>query len=245
MRRATAFSAPWSDTRHCPRRSARTSSGAARRPTPAMRCAAHRGQPAGSPPGSGQTSRIRIRSGVLTRSPRSVRSSGAATGRWSWCSTASDAPPIMRLRTPLLPPGRRRRHAWCSTLRGNAGGDFDRMRRVASLFAGAEGGCDSPATAAAARADVALPAPLRVIGEVQDRRADRPRHGEQRGGAGGTAPPPRRRPAHRRAHALGKDWLTRLVPVDHDWRLAVPAERIEVPGETLAHGLVPDIETGS
>ena len=40
-----------------------------------------------------------------------------------------------------------------------------------------------------------------------------------------------------------KDWLTQLVPVDHDWRLAIPAERIEVPGETLAQGLVPDIES--
>ena len=37
-------------------------------------------------------------------------------------------------------------------------------------------------------------------------------------------------------------WLTRLIPVDHDWRLAIPGERIEVPGERLAQGLVPDIE---
>ena len=44
------------------------------------------------------------------------------------------------------------------------------------------------------------------------------------------------------AQTLGKDWLTRLIPVDHDWRLAIPAERIEVPGERLAQGLVPDIE---
>ena len=43
------------------------------------------------------------------------------------------------------------------------------------------------------------------------------------------------------ARSGGKDWLTRLVPVDHDWRLAIPAERIEVPGEALAQGLVPDI----
>ena len=42
---------------------------------------------------------------------------------------------------------------------------------------------------------------------------------------------------------MGKDWLTRVVPVDHDWRLAIPAERIEVPGEALAQGLMPDIET--
>ena len=41
---------------------------------------------------------------------------------------------------------------------------------------------------------------------------------------------------------LGKDWLSRLVPPDHDWRLSIPAERIEVPGEPLAQGLVPDIQ---
>jgi hypothetical protein len=31
-----------------------------------------------------------------------------------------------------------------------------------------------------------------------------------------------------------------VVAVDQDWRLLVPAERVEVPGETLAGGLVPD-----
>ena len=41
---------------------------------------------------------------------------------------------------------------------------------------------------------------------------------------------------------LGKDWLSRLVPPDHDWRLSIHAERIEVPGEPLVQGLVPDIE---
>lgn len=44
------------------------------------------------------------------------------------------------------------------------------------------------------------------------------------------------------APTRGKDRIARLVPVDHDRRLMLPAERIEVPGETLAQGLVPDIE---
>ncbi len=39
---------------------------------------------------------------------------------------------------------------------------------------------------------------------------------------------------------FGKDWLLRTVVVSHDWRLLVPAERIIVPGETLAGGLHPD-----
>ena len=47
------------------------------------------------------------------------------------------------------------------------------------------------------------------------------------------------------ARTLGKDWLSRLVPVDHDWRLSIRAERIEVPGKPLAQGLEPDIEAAS
>ncbi len=126
-------------------------------------------------------------------------------------------------------------------LRGNGGGDFDRMRRVASLFVGAREGVirllgrDGPT-------DVALPAPLRTIGEFEIDVLIGP----------GTASSAEVLAALLRRHAgarligaptLGKDWLTRLVPVDHDWRLAIPAERIEVLGETLARGLTPDIET--
>ncbi len=39
---------------------------------------------------------------------------------------------------------------------------------------------------------------------------------------------------------FGKDYLIRAIPVHHDWRLLIPAERIEVPGEVLAGGLIPD-----
>ena len=31
----------------------------------------------------------------------------------------------------------------------------------------------------------------------------------------------------------------------HDWRLLIPAERIEVPGEVLAGGLIPDYPEAS
>ena len=128
-------------------------------------------------------------------------------------------------------------------LRGNGGGDFDRMRRVASLFTG-------PRDRAlrlrdrSGMTDVALPQPLRAIGEFEIDVLIGP----------GTASSAEvlaallRRYAGARligAPTLGKDWLTRLVPVDHDWRLAIPAERIEVPGETLARGLTPDIGAAS
>jgi C-terminal processing protease CtpA/Prc len=38
----------------------------------------------------------------------------------------------------------------------------------------------------------------------------------------------------------GKDYVLRVVPIDHDWRALVPDGRIEVPGEVLSGGLVPD-----
>jgi C-terminal processing protease CtpA/Prc len=38
----------------------------------------------------------------------------------------------------------------------------------------------------------------------------------------------------------GKDYVLRVEPVDPDWRALVLDSRIEVPGETLAGGLVPD-----
>ncbi|MDX1425437.1 MAG: hypothetical protein R3322_19990, partial [Kiloniellales bacterium] len=41
------------------------------------------------------------------------------------------------------------------------------------------------------------------------------------------------------ARTAGKDYLTRVIAVDHDWRLLLPAERIEVPGVALAGGLRP------
>ena len=124
-------------------------------------------------------------------------------------------------------------------LRGNGGGDFDRMRRVASLFTGPREGAIRLLGRSGA-ADVALPRPLRAIGKFEIDALIGP----------GTASSAEVLAALLRRHAgarligaptLGKDWLTRLVPVDHDWRLAIPAERIEVPGETLAQGLVPDI----
>ncbi|MBT6442796.1 MAG: hypothetical protein HOK61_10265 [Alphaproteobacteria bacterium] len=38
----------------------------------------------------------------------------------------------------------------------------------------------------------------------------------------------------------GKDWLQRLVAVNHDYRLVLPVASIHVSGVKLAGGLVPD-----
>jgi C-terminal processing protease CtpA/Prc len=38
----------------------------------------------------------------------------------------------------------------------------------------------------------------------------------------------------------GKDYVLRVDAVDHDWRALIPDGRIEVPGEILAGGLIPD-----
>ena len=161
-------------------------------------------------------------------------------GRSSWCSTASAALPTARSRTPSLPSGRTETARVVLDLRGNGGGDFDRMRRVASLFTGPRDGAIRLLGRGGAT-DVTLPPPLRAIGYFEIDVMIGP----------GTASSAEVLAALLRRHAsarligaptLGKDWLTRLVPVDHDWRLAIPAERIEVPGETLAQGLAPDIE---
>ena len=125
-------------------------------------------------------------------------------------------------------------------LRHNGGGDFDRMRRVASLFTGPRDGAIRLFGRDGAT-DVALPAPLRAL----DTAALDVLIGPGTASSAEVLAALLRRHAGARligARSLGKDRLTRLIPVDHDWRLAIPAERIEVPGEALAPGLVPDIE---
>jgi Peptidase family S41 len=42
------------------------------------------------------------------------------------------------------------------------------------------------------------------------------------------------------ARTWGKDFAMRVEQIDHDWRALVPAGRIEIPGEALHGGLIPD-----
>lgn len=123
-------------------------------------------------------------------------------------------------------------------LRTNQGGDFGRMLRVAGLFAGArdealflvDGPVQRP-VAIPAREDPVYGGRLIVLvgprtassAEILAALLRRYAGAELRG-----------------APTAGKDYLLRVVPVDHDWRLLLPGERVEVPGETLAGGLVPD-----
>ena len=126
-------------------------------------------------------------------------------------------------------------------LRGNGGGDFGRMLRVAALFTG--------------NVNDAL--------YLSDNKSKTPLHLEAKGerialsgltvlvGAG-TASSAEILAALLQRHAgavllgertAGKDHLTRVIAVDHDWRLLLPAERVEVPGVSLTGGLRPDAPT--
>ncbi len=123
-------------------------------------------------------------------------------------------------------------------LRGNAGGDFGRMLRVASLLIGPRAGAVT-LTHRNRQEHLDLP---RVPSET------RPRRISVLVGPG-TASSAEVLAALLRRHAgaeilgtrtAGKDYLLRVIPVDQTMRLLIPAERIEVPGETLAGGLRPD-----
>lgn len=46
------------------------------------------------------------------------------------------------------------------------------------------------------------------------------------------------------ARTYGKDYLTRVIPVTHDWNMVLPSAKIEVPGHAFADGIEPDhVET--
>jgi len=122
-------------------------------------------------------------------------------------------------------------------LRGNAGGDFGRMLKIASLFAGnindalflidnknrRSVALEEEQAFEFARELPVLVGPgtassAEVLAALLQRYADARLAGSR---------------------TAGKDHLTRVIAVDHDWRLLVPAERIEVPGIALAGGLRP------
>lgn len=129
-------------------------------------------------------------------------------------------------------------------LRGNAGGDFGRMLRIAALFTGKVSDAlylidenermpvsldpltDRPPNAAFAGLTVLVgpgtASSAEILAALLQRYAGAVLVGER---------------------TVGKDYLTRVIAVDHDWRLLLPAERVEVPGVTLTGGLRPATPT--
>ena len=123
-------------------------------------------------------------------------------------------------------------------LRDNSGGNFERMLRVASIFTGAVGEAlwvDGGGARRAVDIPGGLPrldlAALTVMVGPQTASSAEFLAALLRQYAGAAIAGQR---------TFGKDYLTRAIPVHHDWRLLIPAERIEVSGEVLAGGLVPD-----
>lgn len=123
-------------------------------------------------------------------------------------------------------------------LRDNRGGDFDRMRRAAALFTGPVATAIT-LTHRGTTQQIDIPAP--------DRRLAIPRLsvliGPRTASSAEVLAVLLRKHANAiilGARSFGKDYLYRIIPVTHDWRLLLPAERISVPGETLAGGVIPD-----
>jgi len=127
-------------------------------------------------------------------------------------------------------------------LRRNRGGNLDRMLKVAALFLGQMPDAVRLSRGAEiVRLDIA-PAARRIsfarltlhIGPDTASSAEiftalMRAHGEAR---------------VRGRKSYGKDYLLRVVPVNHDWQLLVPAETVTVPGASLSGGIRPDVPTG-
>lgn len=123
-------------------------------------------------------------------------------------------------------------------LRGNRGGDFDRMLRVAALFTGAvTNALDLEFLAGQESVSIASPVArvpshtLRVLIGPQTASSAEALAALLRQYAGARI---------EGAQSRGKDWLQRLVAVNHDYRLALPIATIHVSGTSLSGGLAPD-----
>jgi len=123
-------------------------------------------------------------------------------------------------------------------LRGNGGGDLGRMTQIAGYFLGGRSSAFSISNAG-------QESPVNLDGGSVGKRP-----GAVTVLVGpGTASSAEILAALLRRYAgaeilgqatAGKDYLTRIVAVDHDWRLLLPAERVTVPGESISGGLRPD-----
>ena len=128
-------------------------------------------------------------------------------------------------------------------LRANGGGSLERMMRLASLFTGpvgealwiGDGEGRRPMAIPAGLPRLDLTALAVLVGPDTASSAEvLVALLRQHGGATVVG-----------QRTFGKDYLIRAIPVHHDWRLLIPAERIEVPGEVLTGGLVPDYPEAS
>ncbi len=123
-------------------------------------------------------------------------------------------------------------------LRKNNGGSFNNMLRIASLFTGQVDkalfltgmgkkkpvGIPAPGAAPIARRLVVLVGPEtassgEILAALLRKYAGAELVGER---------------------TYGKNYLLRIIPVNNDWRLMLPAERITVPGEIIIGGVRPD-----
>lgn len=174
----------------------------------------------------------------VTTQPSVGRAKRLAHGRTLIAITGFGRTVERELLAALDAPGAKGGTGLVIDLRDNGGGDFGRMLRVAARLLGPHAGALALNRAGGRSAinlprlaPVARPSALRVL--VGPRTASSAeilaallrRHG----GAQILG-----------ARTVGKDWLTRVVPVNRDWRLYIPGERVQVPGETLVGGLVPD-----
>jgi len=123
-------------------------------------------------------------------------------------------------------------------LRGNSGGDLDRMLRVAALFTGAVVNVLN-LTFLTRQEAVSIAPPITIV----EKHRLRVLIGSQTASSAEVLAALLRQHAGAQILGLrsrGKDWLQRLVAVNHDYRLALPVASIHVSGVRLAGGLVPD-----
>jgi len=134
-----------------------------------------------------------------------------------------------------LPPA----HLLLLDLRGNDGGSFRRMLTVAALFTGPRKDALRLEQDGEGEA-IDVPAP--DAGPFQVSRLAVLIGPETASSAEILAGLLRRWAGARLygAKSAGKDWLYRVIPVEHDWRLYWPGATARIPGERLAGGLVPD-----
>ncbi len=160
---------------------------------------------------------------------------------------AGDVRPVIRLRhfgrkvVPEMGAILQRSATDCGLvldLRANRGGDLGRMLQVAGLFTGARPDALF-LTDRAGRRPLAIPG-SKILPRQQDITV---LVGRETASSGEVLAALLRRYADAAVvgeRTAGKDYLYRVVPLDQDWRLLLPAERIEVPGESLEGGIRPD-----